>query len=358
VDQTRLNHCRRRYDDAGGQERGVRQHQSAFVAIYRFGRFSALSFSMMVPLLGAVVVSRDLSWTHLAGVAVAAVAFHLFAYVSNDVIDLSLDRTEPLRAESPLVRGVIGRSTALAIALIQVPVLFALHAALRGPALGAVALGAALVLMLIYNIYGKRLSFPPITDAIQGTAWVALALYGGLVARGSVNASILALAALVFVYVLLVNGVHGSLRDLANDHKRGARTTAIYLGARADASGAIVVPRSVAVYGVVLQSLLLVISALAIAWNWDAYDPPAAAATVAALILSYLVLVLLIRMALDATRRPSAVGRAGLLHLFISLGTLIIPFAGLMNRPTMIAVVAVYAVPLLLAILHDGLTLE
>jgi hypothetical protein len=103
---------------------------------------------------------------------------------------------------------------------------------------------------------------------------------------------------------------------------------------------------------------MLLISVATIAWNWDAYTAPAAYVTVATVALIYSALVVLMRMALGTGRRRSELIRAGVLHLYISLGTLIPPFAGLMDRLAVIAVVSVYAVPLLVACLHDGLTWE
>ena len=159
-------------------EAPVRQAHWRFASIYRFGRFSAVSFTLVVPLSGAAIAFRPLSISRIAGLTAIAIAFHLFAYVSNDVVDLPLDRTEPQRSDSPLVLGLIRPSVALAIALAQVPVAFAIHAALGGPPAASLALLTAVALMLVYNIYGKRLAFPPLGDAVQGVAWSAFALYG------------------------------------------------------------------------------------------------------------------------------------------------------------------------------------
>lgn len=358
MDTARLKSARVRRNEAdapGGHAAGVTM---SFSSIYRFGRFSALSFSLMVPLLGAAVVSRDISTSLLAGVAAVAVAFHLFAYISNDVIDLTLDRTEPLRADSPLVRGLVQPSAALTIALLQVPIAFGIHVMLAGGAAASVSLAAAMALMLLYNVYGKRCRFPPLSDAVQSLGWVALMLYGALVARAPLNQSLLALAALIFVYVLLINGVHGGLRDLRNDQLCGARTTAIYFGSNADASGGVILPRSIVIYGLMLQILMLVISLVVVVTNWSDYGSTPAALTTAALVVTQLVLLALLWMTLTAARRRSAMIRAGILHLFVSLASIIIPFAWLMDAVAVVVVVASYVLPVLTMCLHDGLTWE
>jgi 4-hydroxybenzoate polyprenyltransferase len=317
-----------------------------------------VSFTLVVPLAGAAIASRPLSISRIAGLTAIAIAFHLFAYVSNDVVDLPLDRTEPQRSDSPLVLGLIRPSVALAIALAQVPVAFAIHAALGGPSAASLALLTALALMLVYNIYGKRLAFPPLGDAVQGVSWSALALYGVLAAGALLNASAAALASLIFVCILLINGVHGGVRDVENDHRRGARTTAIYLGARADGSGSVILPRSLVAYGLSLQALMLVISLAAVVRNWAGYGSLGARTTAAAIVAGHVLMLALLRTMLRPGTRRSDLIRAGILHIFVSLASLIVPFAWLMDRVAAATVISVYALPALILVVHDGLTWE
>ncbi len=47
------------------------------------------------------------AWPRLLGIFAVGLAFHVFAYVFNDVIDLPVDRTQPRRAGDPLVKGEV-----------------------------------------------------------------------------------------------------------------------------------------------------------------------------------------------------------------------------------------------------------
>ena len=199
--------------------------------IYRFIRFSALGATAILPLLGAASVAPRIEPALLLGLLAAALLFHCFAYVLNDVIDLPIDRLEPQRATFPLVRGMVSPAQALAFALAQVPLAFALTAWLGGGPAAFGALALAFALMTVYNLWGKRAPFPPLTDLAQGLGWAALVVYGAALA-GPPTPLTAALAAFEVVFILLINGVHGPLRDLANDLRCGARTTAILLGAR------------------------------------------------------------------------------------------------------------------------------
>jgi 4-hydroxybenzoate polyprenyltransferase len=301
------------------------------VELSRFGRLSVVSFSLLLPMLGAAVVSPSLSMGQFGALAAVAVAFHLFGYVSNDVFDLPLDRTQPLRAGSPLVRGLISPRTALAIALVPVPLAAVVQMWAGGPEIASAVLMAGMGFGLVYNRFGKRIAFPPLSDAIQSLAWVALTLYGALSTGAPLNERLLWLSATVFVYVMLVNALHGGLRDLANDARHGARTTALYFGARVD-EGQLIVPRSLLTYGTALQAAAMVFACLG-------RSPVAVAAIVAAHVVLF--------FTGRAVLRLGNV-RASTLHLFLSIGVVLLPFA------TTVVIFAVYAMPLLILFSYHG----
>jgi 4-hydroxybenzoate polyprenyltransferase len=169
-----------------------------------------------------------LTWTFALLICVT-VAFHVAVYLLNDVVDLPFDRTEPRRAASPMVTGQLRRRTALFASL----VLAALALCLAGW-LGwrcALATGISIVCLFVYDGFGKRCTIPPATDLIQGIGWGALVLAGGEAGR-HVGVSGRWTSLLPTIYIMLTNGIHGSLRDLQNDARHGARTTALWLGAR------------------------------------------------------------------------------------------------------------------------------
>jgi 4-hydroxybenzoate polyprenyltransferase len=302
--------------------------------IGRFGRFSVVGFTLLLTLAGAATASAAVTPLQLAALLAAGLAFHLFAYVSNDVFDLELDRTAPLRSGSPLVRGLLRPSAALAIALVPVPLVCALHLAAGGPPAAAAALLAAMGLMLLYNRFGKRLALPLLSDAVQALGWASLALYGAL-SVGPITAPFAWLAASAIVYVLMVNGLHGGLRDLANDALHGARTTALFLGARASADGRLLLPRAVRLYALALHLALLFLGWMS-APRWQV-----------AVLFLHGVLLFIGRAALRAGAAHAEVMRLGFLHLYLSMAAVLLPFALFGDARTAAVMLAVYAAPLL-----------
>jgi 1,4-dihydroxy-2-naphthoate octaprenyltransferase len=177
---------------------------------------------------GEVTVTAENLWVLLG----TAILFHVFMVLLNDWKDWVLDEKEPRRDAGRPIRESIGRSRMLLIALITVPAAAALNYYAGGSWL---FLGIAYGGMTIYNLFGKQCRWPWVTDLIQGLAWGALALYAfGLTWHHDTRipwvSCVLALNAIV--YILLVNGCHGSMRDLANDDAQRKSTTAIRLGAK------------------------------------------------------------------------------------------------------------------------------
>ena len=68
-------------------------------------------------------------------------------------------------------------------------------------------------------------------------------------------------AGFIIVYILLVNGINGSLRDLVNDYAFGTRTTAIWLGARPLPDDRFFIPARLQIYALFWQ---LILNALAL----------------------------------------------------------------------------------------------
>lgn len=223
----------------------------------RLARGSVLGVTWAFALLGVASTGGPPTWRTVGAVLAAATAFHVAVYVWNDVVDLPLDRTEPRRATSPLVLGTVGARTALCVAwccAAAAVVLVAATALVRSTSAGVEASGAmvlALALLGAYDVWGKRAAVPPLTDLVQGLGWAAL-VWSGAAAAGGATALTGWLGAAVVGVVLLVNGVVGAGRDLANDQRHGARTTALWLGARADAEG-VHLPASLRAYGVALH---------------------------------------------------------------------------------------------------------
>ena len=295
-------------------------------------RFSALGGSMILPLVGVASAAGGSSLpTVVFGAAVGA-GFHVFAYVLNDVVDLPIDRTDPRRARSPLVAGVVGTPAALALAIAMLVV--AMLAAAQAGIAAVAALGAAALGLAAYDLLGKRTRWPLLADVVQAIGWASLVLAGAWLA-GSPTPLSLALAAYVIGFIVLANGVHGALRDLENDTSHGLVTTAAMLGATATPDGRRHLPRRVMAYALALQLALLAVTGAAIL---------VANGSATALVPSIAAVLLLAAAA--RARTDADLLAAGMLHLIVALTVPIALVAG-GSQPLVTLLVAIYIVPLL-----------
>jgi geranylgeranylglycerol-phosphate geranylgeranyltransferase len=301
----------------GAPQHGTWRDRAAhfLVDTYLALRVSTLGFTLLLPLAGTAAAGAPWSAARSAWLLAVALCFHAFAYVLNDVVDLDVDRTEPLRADSPLVRGALPRRAALALAIAAVPLAFAL-AWLGGLGVAAIGwLALAFGAMTVYDLWGKRFRWPLATDAVQAAGWCALLAFGG--PAGAAPAALGWIGGYVFACVLVVQGVHGGVRDLANDARRGARTTALWLGARAREGDAVDVPPALVAYAAALQAAM-VVCALG---TWRALD--AAHGVGAAALVAVLAELALACMALAVALRKRydrrALVNAGAWHIVASL---------------------------------------
>ncbi len=314
------------------------------VDVEHFARIHFMGFSVMWPILGAISVAPRDAARVLPALLAVTLCFHLYAAVLNDVVDLDVDRTQPLRANHPLVRGALSRRTALAFALAQVPLAFVLLR--RFGAGAAIALATAFVFMAIYDLWGKRCPVPPLTDAAQGVAWGALACVGAFATGSQPNALTAVVFAYAVGYLLLINGVHGGVRDLENDFARGTRTTAIFLGMRLAADGVLQVPQRAWRFCFAVQGVLVILTFVPLARNDVAFSPGALSVAWAVTIALAVLCLVLMRQVL----RPgdTAWEMAYRLHLAVLLWPLVFLFAGYAGGTTGAALIVLFFLPIIL----------
>lgn len=318
-----------------------------------FIRFSTLGISIIMALFGAVSVTAAvsggiaISGRHLALVLLGAIAFHNFAYVLNDIVDLPLDRTDPRRVHFPLVRGLISPRQALFFVSLQILIAFAVTFRLGGTTPAFLALAAAFFFMAIYDVWGKRCFLPPLTDLAQGIGWGCLALWAAALMPGSLSGLSWVLFGYLTLFIVLINGLHGSFRDLANDYKHGVRSTAILLGVRPQGADGLIIPRHVRLYAALLQGVLIGIAFLPFLGKMLDYSAGRSLLTIAALLLCGFTAWRLMVRALDAAAYRPQMLAVGTLHILSMLGMLVALFFFRLSGGQQVITLAIFLVPLL-----------
>jgi 4-hydroxybenzoate polyprenyltransferase len=311
----------------------------------RLVRIHFIFFSTLLPLLGAATVRRDLDAGQIAVLLGVGLCFHIYSYVLNDVLDLPVDRTQPSRQRDPLVRGSIRPWQALLVALVPVPLTVPLTIWLGGSGGAYATLAAGFALMAVYNLWGKRCPIPPLTDAAQGLAWGSLALYAALALGAEPNVLTWVVAAYGAGFILHINGIHGGLRDLDNDLASGARTTAIFLGARPEPDGTTRVPLGIPVFAYSVFAGLVALVLVPLLRNDFGYDPDVQGVMLVAAGVLFLINLFLLSTVMRPNRRLWNV--AFRVQCFLVLVALPVAFAPYVNAGTLLTLLLVMVVSLL-----------
>jgi 4-hydroxybenzoate polyprenyltransferase len=224
-------------------------------SIAAFFRFEYLPGTIIPPFFGAVMAAVPLTKGIVAGLFGISATFHLFVGLGNDIVDLPMDRKNPARAYSPLVRGIISRRTAFIVALLQIPIAGLIIHFQLGKPIGYVVIGTSFVCACIYNLWNKVTRFPILMDLIQGIGACAPIIYGALLS-GHVSIMVWISALSGMVWMVLLN-LLGGMRDLHTDAPFDVNTTPISMGVKPLDNGRLLIPAMVRNYGYILQFLTI-----------------------------------------------------------------------------------------------------
>ncbi len=305
----------------------------------RFLRSDTLGASVTMVLLGAATALSRLTPGMVPGLVAVALSFHIYAYVLNDVVDLPIDRTDARRRNSPLVMGQISARSALGIALAQIPVLVLLTIWMGGESSALVTLGVLVAAVTVYDLWGKRSPIPPVTDLVQGVAWGALGWLAAELTGGASRWTVV-LALYFLAFIMLANGVHGSIRDLENDRGHGARTTAIWFAAGNGRSGAVSVEGGYLVYAMTLQVVTVM---LALTPTYLGWMPGRVGQVVLMGVAGAMSTILLVAAARARDRHRQLV--LGAWHLILILASVFLMVADRLPGWALLAVVFCYIAP-------------
>jgi hypothetical protein len=197
----------------------------------------------------------------------------------------------------------------------------------------------------LYNIFGKRNPFPPITDVIQGIGWGELGLYGAFMTLHPLHQLNAAVFVFFALYIMLTNGIHGALRDLVNDSRANMRTTSIVLGARPDGAGGLTLTPILQGYAAVLHIALTLTIAVPLYLNWFSY--PIVTWTILIIVATILLILgfILLFRAKQSLVSFTTMYLVGAMHLAVLLAAFLLIFIPYMGGGLLFFVVISFVIP-------------
>ena len=197
---------------------------------FRLIRFSTAGNEIGVVLLGAFMMGlRDIF--SLSILFIIGFLGHIFGYVLNEYIDVEVDKKLIYEIKKPLVSGVIPRKNALIISLIACVIAYGLTFYYFFNFLSISLLTLAVVLTIIYDVYGKKI---PLSDfIIAGTLGVFI-IFGASTVNVKLPNFVFLTGLIFFFDVVFMNFVEGGIKDIDHDFKAGAKTMATRMGVKVE----------------------------------------------------------------------------------------------------------------------------
>jgi 4-hydroxybenzoate polyprenyltransferase len=208
-------------------------------------------------------------WNSILCCFIIGLCAHLHGFITNEIIDVGVDRTNPALSRKPLLTGAVSLRAAFFLALLPVAVTYGILSLyfLNGPML--ILFIAGHLSALIYNGAGKRIPALDLFLAVWAFSFClfgALAPYrswepfdtsGFMTMPGHIAPLTYVIAALGALQILFNNSVEGGIKDAEHDSLAGVPSLATrILGVRVH-EGRIILPLKFKLYAITVKGLAI-----------------------------------------------------------------------------------------------------
>jgi 4-hydroxybenzoate polyprenyltransferase len=194
------------------------------------------------PVMGAIAMQQYDIFTLLVLFIIGFLG-HSFGFVFNDIIDFKIDKSSSEISDRPLISGTISPRKAWFFAIFCIALAFFIAGiiavnpssffnSLPNNYIPLLILAASAASIVLYDLISKKL---PMMDIFVAIGIFFFILYGAstqVYDLSTITPLTWFVCVLGSIQVLFMQIVAGGLKDIENDYKEGAKTTAIRLGVR------------------------------------------------------------------------------------------------------------------------------
>ncbi len=199
---------------------------------------------------------------------------HTFGFVLNDIIDYKIDKSSTEISDRPLISGTISIKNAWIFAFVSMFVAFIISlyiAVINQNFLPILILAISAFFIALYDLISKKFPFMDIFVAL-GIFFLIFygTFYGETPVKSIYDISNIAWIVCILgsIQVLFMQIIAGGMKDIENDFKKGAKTTAIKMGVRITNGSLNVSLRFKALaYSIQLTDILIVFLPFFIVWE-------------------------------------------------------------------------------------------
>jgi 4-hydroxybenzoate polyprenyltransferase len=217
----------------------------------RLLRLPGLGGFSLAPVFGAIslmeidvnIEFKDITLIFLIGLFSA-----IYSFVSNDIIDVEVDKLSKEPEKRPLVTGTISKQIALLISIICVVGAFTIvftfyYRNQISFYLGLLCLILAAVFGTIYNVYGKKFATSAFLAALSEAFLVLVGAFM-LSPDGTLSIFTWVIVVLMFNQILFMTAVLGGVKDADHDHLLNVKNLALASGVKVTKDKKLFIPMS------------------------------------------------------------------------------------------------------------------
>ncbi len=199
----------------------------------KLARLQAGAATAITCVFGAILMmpAGEIDYLHLLLLFIIGLLYHFYGFVLNEYSDIEVDRYAKELSDKPLVKGTIGKQSALAAAIVAIISAVILAVIFFGNLYAILALLIAIFFGAIYDLFGKRFFG---ADIVLGASILFFTLFGAYSVSSKITSAVILVAFLFFIQLSFQTGVTGGMKDIPHDSKANAKTSPVYLGCRVD----------------------------------------------------------------------------------------------------------------------------
>jgi len=226
----------------------------------RLLRVSGLGAFSIGPIFGAISlidVGVKINFIDIAVLLFITVVSNIYGFVLNDYADIEVDRLSKEPVKRPLVTGVISKKIAificvLSIAIVYISTFIYFYRNHLSFFIGIFYLTFALILVYIYNMYGKKIIGSDSLIAISGAIAILFGAYM-ISIDGILSIFTWSFFILEFSQYFFGNAVVGGLKDADHDYLRNVKNIALTSGVKVTDDKKIFIPLRFKAFGMGLR---------------------------------------------------------------------------------------------------------
>lgn len=223
----------------------------------RLFRIQGIGLIAIIPVLGALSTGVKTELSTLFYLFIIGILQHIYLFVSNDVIDIEIDRQCPQLKIRPLAKGTISKKTGIIISIfcfITVYILTFIFFYRNQDAfyLGLICLTIAALLGTINNIYGKKFAY---SAFLAGAAQALIIPYAAYMISNKIhlNNITIIISLLTFNQILFMTAISGGIKDADHDYKKNVKNYATKTGVYINTNQILHIPKKFIAFGMIIR---------------------------------------------------------------------------------------------------------